>query len=64
MDELKQELANLYGELGVATEHLAVVKDKEQSIIQHSNEILKKIIFVKERIQNESKTDSPVKSDK
>ncbi len=54
MEELKQELANLYGELGVATEHLAVVKDKEQAIIHHSNEILKKIIKVKEKIQNEA----------
>ena len=51
MEELKQDLANLYAELGIATEKHAVIKTHEQASIKYQNEIIQKIIDLKNEMR-------------
>ena len=47
----KQDLANLYAELGIATEKHAVIKTHEQASIKYQNEIIQKIIDLKNKMR-------------
>jgi len=50
-NEFKQDLANLYAELGIATEKHAVIKTHEQASIKYQNEIIQKVIDLKNKMR-------------